>query len=164
MFTQINGYLNRVGYLHLHIYIYTYILRGYADHPEDEFSHHTITNTDDWFDLWRIFIRRYPYIYISSYIYLRNIIGNYSLMHTVWLGLIVWSFLYLSLGCGWLISISVDKLFGEECRVKLAVASQQTKLTSVMCGEQLWLYLDFAPSYLDASVMRYLPLDRWANR
>ena len=43
---------------------------------------------------------------------------------------------YGTLGCGWLISISVDKLFGEECRVKLAVASQQTKLTSVMCGEQ----------------------------
>ena len=31
---------------------------GYADHPEDEFSHHTITHTNDWFDLWRIITKR----------------------------------------------------------------------------------------------------------
>ena len=31
-------------------------LRGYADHPEDERLHHTITRTDERFDLWRFII------------------------------------------------------------------------------------------------------------
>ena len=29
---------------------------GYADHPQDERLHHTITRTDERFDLWRIII------------------------------------------------------------------------------------------------------------
>ena len=29
---------------------------GYADHPQDERSHHTFTRTDERFDLWRIII------------------------------------------------------------------------------------------------------------
>ena len=31
-------------------------LRGYADHPQDERLHHTITRTDERFDLWRFII------------------------------------------------------------------------------------------------------------
>ena len=27
---------------------------GYADHPQDERLHHTVTHTDERFDLWRI--------------------------------------------------------------------------------------------------------------
>ena len=32
--------------------------RGYADHPEDEQLHHTITRTHERFDLWRFIIIR----------------------------------------------------------------------------------------------------------
>ena len=76
MFTHINGYLNRVWYLHLHIIYthnsHTYIPRGYADHPEDEFSHHTITQTirsleNFYYYLMLIIIIRLSRIYLYYY-------------------------------------------------------------------------------------------------
>ena len=79
MFTHINEYLNRVGYLFTYfifistndvrLYIYTTVSCVYtytrmpprlADHPQDERSHLAITRTDERFDLWRIFIIRTP--------------------------------------------------------------------------------------------------------
>ena len=75
MFTHINEYLNRVGYLFTYfifistndvrLYIYTTVSCVYtytrmpprlADHPQDERLHLTITRTDERFDLWRIII------------------------------------------------------------------------------------------------------------
>ena len=39
------------------IYMYTRMPpHGYADHPQDERSHHTVTRTHERFDLWRIII------------------------------------------------------------------------------------------------------------
>ena len=74
MFTHINEYLNRVGYLFTYFifistndvklyirqyraYTYTRMPPRHADHPQDERLHHTITRTDERFDLWR-FIRQ----------------------------------------------------------------------------------------------------------
>ena len=38
------------------MYVYTHASSAKADHPEDERLHHTITRTDERFDLWRIII------------------------------------------------------------------------------------------------------------
>ena len=46
--------------------------RGYADHPEDERLHHTITRTDERFDLWRFII-----ITVLLHIQLTNIYISY---------------------------------------------------------------------------------------
>ena len=77
------------------VYTYTRMPPRLADHPQDERLHHTITRTDERFDLWRIII--ILHILPSKVILLLSYYLRYILLrryHLIWDKSIVYSYVF----------------------------------------------------------------------
>ena len=153
------------------MYVYRHASSAKADHPEDERLHHTITRTDERFDLWRIIIILHKLLpskvilLLSYYILLRR-----YLYHLIWDKSIVYS-LYICI-----LKISTRSVAAPLCEMRSRIASvgdyllittlesrYRTQTTSINGTRETDSHQKAAWVRLPTSVRRYIMSLEWVR-